>query len=32
MNDPWCKRLAITIGVWAIVALVLQVVVSLTFR
>jgi hypothetical protein len=32
MNEVWCKRLAVAVGVWAILALALQVVVSLAFR
>jgi hypothetical protein len=32
MNDMWCKRLLIFAGVWAIVALTLQVVISLAFH
>jgi hypothetical protein len=32
MNDMWCKRLAIVVGVWAILALTLQVVISLALR
>jgi hypothetical protein len=32
MKDVWCKRLAIGVGVWAILALALQVAVSLAFR
>jgi hypothetical protein len=32
MNDMWCKRLAIAVGVWAVVALTLQVVVALALR
>jgi hypothetical protein len=32
MKDTWCKRLAIAAGVWVVVALTLQVVISLAFR
>ena len=32
MKDTWCKRLAIAAGVWAILALTLQIVVSLALR
>jgi hypothetical protein len=32
MSDVWCKRLAIVVGVWAVLALALQVVVSLALR
>jgi hypothetical protein len=32
MNDMWCKRLAVIAGVWAILALALQVVISLALR
>jgi hypothetical protein len=32
MNDMWCKRLAVVAGVWAILALALQVVISLALR
>ena len=32
MNDVWCKRLVVAVGVWAVLALMLQVVVSLAFR
>jgi hypothetical protein len=32
MNDVWCKRLAVAVGVWAILALALQVVVSVALR
>jgi hypothetical protein len=32
MNDVWCKQLAIVVGVWAVLALALQVVVSLALR
>jgi hypothetical protein len=32
MNDMWCKRLAVVAGVWAILALALQVVISLSLR
>ena len=28
MSDIWCKRLAILVGVWAILALALEVVIS----
>lgn len=29
MKDAWCKRLVMIIGVWAVLALVLQTVISL---
>jgi len=32
MRDTWCKRLAIAAGVWAVVAVTLQIVVSLALR
>jgi hypothetical protein len=32
MNDVWCKRLAIVLGLWAVLALALQVVISLALR
>jgi hypothetical protein len=32
MSDVWCKRLAIVVGVWAVLALALQVVISLALR
>jgi len=32
MNDAWCKRLAIVAGVWAVLALALQVVIALALR
>jgi hypothetical protein len=32
MNDVWCKRLAIVLGLWAVPALALQVVISLALR
>ena len=32
MKDTWCKRLAIAAGVWAVLALTLQIVVSLALR
>ena len=32
MKDTWCKRLAIAVGVWAVLALTLQIVVSLALR
>jgi hypothetical protein len=32
MNDMWCKRLAIVVGVWAILGLTLQLVISLALR
>lgn len=32
MNDVWCKRLAIAAGVWAVLALTLQVVISVALR
>jgi hypothetical protein len=32
MRDMWCRRLAIAVGVWAVLALALQVVVSLALR
>ena len=31
-TNVWCRRLAIAFGVWAIVAVILQIVVSLAFR
>lgn len=32
MSDVWCKRLAIVACVWLVVAIVLQVVISLALR
>ena len=32
MNDVWCKRLAIIAVVWLVLAITLQVVISLAFR
>ena len=32
MNDVWCRRLAIAAGVWAVLALMLQVVIALALR
>jgi hypothetical protein len=32
MNDKWCKRLAITAGMWLVLAITLQVVISLALR
>jgi hypothetical protein len=32
MSDPWCKRLAIVAAVWLVLAVALQVVISLTVR
>jgi hypothetical protein len=32
MSDGWCKRLAIAAVVWLVVAVVLQVVISLALR
>lgn len=32
MKDSWCKRLMIVVGVWAVLALTLQIVISLTLR
>lgn len=32
MSDVWCKRLAIAASVWLVVAVVLQVVISLALR
>jgi hypothetical protein len=32
MNDRWCKRLAVVAGVWAILAIALQVAISLALR
>ena len=32
MNELWCKRLAIAAGVWAVLALALQAVISLALR
>ena len=32
MNDVWCRRLAIAAGVWAVLALTLQVVIALALR
>jgi hypothetical protein len=32
MKDTWCKRLAIIAAVWAVLALTLQIAVSLAFR
>jgi hypothetical protein len=32
MSDPWCKRLATVAAVWLVLAVALQVVISLTVR
>lgn len=32
MKDTWCKRLVIIVGVWAVLALVLQIVISLALH
>jgi len=32
MKDVWCKRLVIIVAVWAVLALTLQIAVSLAFR
>ena len=32
MNDPWCRRLAILVGVWAILAVALEIVISFALR
>lgn len=32
MEERWCRRLAILVGVWLVLAVVLQVVVSLALR
>ena len=32
MNDTWCRRLAIVVAVWAMLALALQIVISLALR
>jgi hypothetical protein len=32
MDEKWCKRLALLVGVWAVVAIVLQLVVSVALR
>lgn len=32
MSDSWCKRLAIIAAVWLVLAIALQVVISLAFR
>lgn len=32
MNDVWCKRLAIIAGVWLVLAITLQIVISVAFR
>ena len=32
MRDAWCRRVAIVAGVWAVLAIALQVVVSLAFH
>jgi hypothetical protein len=32
MSDPWCKRLAIVAAVWLVLAVALQVVISLAVR
>jgi len=32
MSDVWCKRLAVVAGVWAVLALALQVVIALALR
>jgi hypothetical protein len=31
-KDPWCRRLAILALVWLVLAIALQVIVSVTFR
>jgi hypothetical protein len=32
MKDTWCRRLAIIVGIWSVLALTLQVVISLALR
>lgn len=32
MKDVWCKRLAIAASIWVILAITLQIVISLAFR
>ena len=32
MSDPWCKRLAVIVAVWAVLALTLELVISVTIR
>jgi hypothetical protein len=32
MKDTWCRRLAIVVAAWAVLAIALQIVVSLGFR
>jgi hypothetical protein len=32
MRDAWCRRLVLLVGVWAAIAIVLQLVVSLALR
>jgi hypothetical protein len=32
MSDPWCRRLAIVAAVWLVLAVALQVVISLAVR
>ena len=32
MRDTWCRRLVLLVGIWAVVAIVLQIVVSLALR
>ena len=32
MSDLWCKRLAILVGVWAVLALALEIVISFALR
>ena len=32
MTDKWCRRLVLLVGVWAAVAIVLQLVVSVALR
>jgi hypothetical protein len=32
MNDTWCKRLAIIAAVWLVLAVALQIVISLALR
>jgi hypothetical protein len=32
MNDAWCRRLAILVAVWLVLAIALQIVVSVAFR
>jgi len=32
MSDPWCKRLAIIAAVWLVLAIAVQVVISLALR